>query len=139
MGSLHARATAPHACHPHPLHPHAATPHPYRPGTWDPPYVILGESHKGAPAQELARTQATLHRTLVRKHMSDEQERFRLQNPLIVPTPGTPVPSSPGPFAASDAEQVSRMEGPVRCVKWHPKLAVLASAASAVAMWTCPA
>lgn len=56
---------------------------------------------------------------------------------VIAPPPV--IPSVPLPYAGSAEEQVSRLEGPVRFVRWHPRQAVLASAAAAIGVWVPPA
>ena len=112
---------------------------PYNPLTWSPPYRILGEAHKpDQGARVAAYNAAAMHKQIVWQSMASaqQQDALGMQPGSMQLPPPRPVPSIPGPFASSEAEQVSRMEAQVRAVRFHPKAAVLASASSAVALWT---
>jgi hypothetical protein len=67
--------------------------------------------------------------------LSLQQAAQRANVRVAVIQPPPVIPSAPLPVATSPEDQVSRHEGAVRCVKWHPRQAVLASAASTVGVW----
>ena len=107
---------------------------PYNPQRWNPPCAILGEAFKSAATRASAHAAARAHLPAARSaHHRMYAEAFARAAPgaqLSVPPPSLPVPE-----AESADEAVSRHEGPVRAVRWHPVLAVLASASQAVAVW----
>lgn len=116
-------------------------PQPYTPGLWEPPVRMLGEAHKTEPARAAAYHGAALHRQVLWQQMHALQQAAALQAASMgIPLASVPVavPPIPVPLAGTPEEQVSRMEGPVRCVRFHPRSALLASASSAVALWTPP-
>jgi hypothetical protein len=87
-------------------------------------------------------------REAARKHKKerlDKMERsarafsaqFGLSADAVLPPPKKPASAVPA-VAQSDEEQVSRMEAPVCCVRWHPTHALLASAANSVVLWAPP-
>ena len=119
---------------------------PLAPGFWRPSVALLGEAHKTPAARAAARRAAEEHGARVQAAMQLQQHALleqtvaaaRAQGIALLalpPAQPTPVPSLPGPHAASADEQASRLEGPVRCVRFHPRLALLGSAATAVAVW----
>ena len=134
---------------PRPLIPARAEVQPLNPGFWTPGVGLLGEAHKSPAARAAARRAAAEHGATVQAAMRRQQQGLQEQAVaaataqgialMAMPqAPPTPVPSLPGPHAGSADEQASRMEGPVRCVRFHPRLALLGSAASAVAVWVTP-
>lgn len=117
-------------------------PQPYTPGLWDPPVRMLGEAHKTEAARQAAYIGAASYREGVWNQMRILNSQRAAQAALqgIPPAMVQPVVPTglPVPLAGSPEEQVSRLEGPVRCVRFHPKSALLASASSSVALWTSP-
>ena len=107
---------------------------PYNFELWSPPSCILGELHKGDTARGAAHAAARAYLPAVRAQLHDRfKEAAKAAKPgeeLIVKLPCLPVPE-----AATPAESLSRHEGPVRAVRWHPRLAVLASASQALGIW----
>jgi len=110
---------------------------PYNLELWNPPVCILGELHKGEAARAAARAAARDYLPAVRAQLHERfKEASKAAKPgeeLVVKMPFLPVPE-----AASPEESISRHEGPVRAVRWHPRHAVLASASQAVGVWAPP-
>lgn len=110
---------------------------PYQPRHWEPPFYIVGEGHKSPAACATARTAAVGYLPSVYRALADQNnQRAAMGLPPALPDA---VPRVPAPGAAGPEEQVSRHEGPVGFVRWHPTLGVAASASAAVAVWTPPA
>lgn len=117
------------------------TPFLWRPGVWEPTCVMVGAAHKSEAARRSAKDGAADF--LRRRHdkMVELRRSFAAKSHVPIESVGAPrsVPGVPPVFAASAEEQVSRHEAPVGVVQWHPKAAVLLSAARNVAVWTGPA
>ena len=111
----------------------------YLPDRWAPPPHIVGDAYKHpAPAAaETAYAVAAGHRgrlyAALLEYSQNQARRANVHPSVIAPPPV--IPSVPLPAAGSPGEQVSRHEGPVRFVRWHPRQAVLASAAASVGVW----
>ncbi|RYG56834.1 hypothetical protein EON66_01915 [archaeon] len=104
------------------------------PRRWEPPVTIVGMSHKSDAAKS-AVWPATHEHTRARYQFV--AARFRAAQ-AGGPGAHPEIPPVAPPLANSPEEQVSRHEGPVRFVKWHPTQAVLASGSETVALWTLP-
>ena len=114
---------------------------PWRPGGWEPDAFVLGEDFLPPGGAAAAREAA-------RKHRGDRLDRMLKARRDFATSLGTSVDLVPAPtrtpsvaphLAAAAADQASRMEAPVACVRWHPRAALVASGAgAAVALW-CPA
>lgn len=113
---------------------------PYRPGFWNPPCYVMGERYKTTSAAQAAREGASQHREDLFQKMHKARQDFAKTKNVNIEQLGPPrgVPSLPVPLASSEEEQVSRHEGPVSAVRFHPKLAMLGSAGRNVALWTLP-
>ena len=109
----------------------------YLPGRWSPKAQIVGDAFKSASAAAGAYAVASGHRsrlyTALLEYAQNQARRANVHASVIAPPPV--IPSVPLPVAGSADEQVSRHEGPVRFVRWHPRQAVLASAAASVGVW----
>lgn len=103
----------------------ALGPLPYEAGRWDPPAVLIGEAYKSASAAAAAHAGA-----------SEYSARLRAAQSATGGTAASALPHAP--FAAAPEEQVSRHEAAVGVVRFHPRAAVLASAAASVAWWLSP-
>ncbi len=110
---------------------------PYNPELWSPPACILGEQFKGDAARAAAHAAARAYLPTARAQLHDgfkeaartaaPGEALRFSQPLL-----------PVPEASTPEESLSRHEGPVRAVRWHPRNAILASASQAVGIWMPP-
>lgn len=109
----------------------------YLPGRWSPTPYIVGDAFKPPAAVEGAYADASGHRdrlyAALLGYAQNQARRANVHSSVIAPPPV--IPSVPLPVAGSASEQVSRHEGPVRFVRWHPRQAVLASAAASVGVW----
>jgi WD40 repeat protein len=116
------------------------TPYPWRPGVWDPSPSLMGGDMKSEEARAAALAGNAAFRARVTDAMNEARVKFAQSHtppfPLSSLGPPRSVPPLAPPFAASAEEQISRMEAPVTAVRWHPRLAVLASSARNVALWT---
>ena len=123
--------TRPTAC---PALPAAVPDLPYNPELWAPPACIVGEFYKGDAARAAAHAAAKAYLPAARLQMheafkeaakkADPGEALRFSLPML-----------PVPEAATPEDSLSRHEGPVRAVRWHPRAAILASASQAVGIW----
>lgn len=110
---------------------------PYNPKRWSPPATILGEQYKTEDARTRAHAAAAAYlpeaRSQLHKRYAEAAARAPPGAQLQVTLPSLPVPE-----ATTPAEAMSRHEGPVRAVRWHPRAAVLASGSQAVGLWMPP-
>ena len=97
----------------------------------------MGDAFKTTAAAKEAYTVAATHRVrlyaALLEYAQNQARRANVHESVIAPPPV--IPSISLPMAGSADEQVSRHEGPVRFVRWHPRQAVLASAASSLGVW----
>lgn len=112
----------------------------WTPGSYEAPVCILGEAHKPEAARNDARTAALKHKADLYAKMHTGRAEFakKLGRPPGSLGPPKGVPSLSVPLAANADQQISRHESPVTAVRWHPRAAVVASAARNVAIWTLP-
>ena len=97
------------------------------PKRWEPPYLLLGEAYKTPEALASAKEAAAGHLSKLYAFILGKWMK----------KPDAVLPACP--IAATAEEQVSRHDGPVRAIAWHPRQAVIASGSHSVAIWTPPA
>jgi len=118
-----------------------APPWPWQPGVFEPPVVLLGDERKTPAARAAAAGAAAAFRARARDVMEAQRVKFAAARGVPVETLGPPrsVPSFPPPLPGGPDEQVSRLEGPVPWVRWHPAAAALAAGSRGVAVFSPPA